>query len=414
MFDREKWAEIFDTIGKNKLRTVLTGFSVFWGIFMLIILLGTGQGLSNGFSYNFRNTAKNTIDLWGGQTTKPWQGLAVDRDIQLDIHDVEALRSAIPGLKHITGNLRVWRGQSQLSRGKNYGNFTISGITPEFTQLQDQVIVQGRFINQMDQLHTRKVIVLAEDSRDALFKGEDPINQWVQVNNIPFQVVGVYRFESSGRGMNQNSQVFIPLSVVQRVFNAQQNVDKITFSFTDGSLAGSEQAEKRAVAVLAARHRFDPKDDRAVYVNNNVENAETFGKVFGGINAFLWIIGIGTIVAGIVGVSNIMLITVRERTKEIGIRKALGATPANVVGQVIMEAVFVSAMAGYFGLVCGVGLLEFIASHVPGSQMFRNPSVNLGTALWATAVLVVAGALAGLIPARKAAAIRPIEALRDE
>ncbi len=414
MFDREKWAEIFDTIGKNKLRTVLTGFSVFWGIFMLIILLGTGQGLSNGFSYNFRNTAKNTIDLWGGQTTKPWQGLAVDRDIQLDIHDVEALRSAIPGLKHITGNLRVWRGQSQLSRGENYGNFTISGITPEFTQLQDQVIVQGRFINQMDQLHTRKVIVLAEDSRDALFKGEDPINQWVQVNNIPFQVVGVYRFESSGRGMNQNSQVFIPLSVVQRVFNAQQNVDKITFSFTDGSLAGSEQAEKRAVAVLAARHRFDPKDDRAVYVNNNVENAETFGKVFGGINAFLWIIGIGTIVAGIVGVSNIMLITVRERTKEIGIRKALGATPANVVGQVIMEAVFVSAMAGYFGLVCGVGLLEFIASHVPGSQMFRNPSVNLGTALWATAVLVVAGALAGLIPARKAAAIRPIEALRDE
>lgn len=414
MFDREKWAEIFDTIGKNKLRTVLTGFSVFWGIFMLIILLGTGQGLSNGFSYNFRKTAKNTIDIWGGQTSKPWQGLAVDRDIQLDIHDVDALRTAIPGLRHITGNLRVWRGNSQLSRGKNYGNFTISGVTPEFTQLQDQEILQGRFINQMDQLHTRKVIVLAEDSRDALFKGEDPINQWVQVNNIPFQVVGVYRFESSGRGMNQNSQVFIPLSVVQRVFNAQQNVDKITFSFTDGSLVGSEQAEKRAVAVLAARHRFDPTDDRAVYLNNNVENAETFGKVFGGINAFLWIIGIGTIVAGIVGVSNIMLITVRERTKEIGIRKALGATPANVVGQVIMEAVFVSAMAGYFGLVCGVGLLEFIASHVPGSEMFRNPSVNLGTALWATAVLVVAGALAGLIPARKAAAIRPIEALRDE
>jgi putative ABC transport system permease protein len=414
MFDREKWAEIFDTIGKNKLRTVLTGFSVFWGIFMLIILLGTGQGLSNGFSYNFRKTAKNTIDIWGGQTSKPWQGLAVDRDIQLDIHDVDALRTAIPGLRHITGNLRVWRGNSQLSRGKNYGNFTISGVTPEFTQLQDQEILQGRFINQMDQLHTRKVIVLAEDSRDALFKGEDPINQWVQVNNIPFQVVGVYRFESSGRGMNQNSQVFIPLSVVQRVFNAQQNVDKITFSFTDGSLVGSEQAEKRAVAVLAARHRFDPTDDRAVYLNNNVENAETFGKVFGGINAFLWIIGIGTIVAGIVGVSNIMLITVRERTKEIGIRKALGATPANVVGQVIMEAVFVSAMAGYFGLVCGVGLLEFIASHVPGSEMFRNPTVNLGTALWATAVLVVAGALAGLIPARKAAAIRPIEALRDE
>ncbi|MBZ0207009.1 MAG: ABC transporter permease [Flavobacteriales bacterium] len=414
MFDAEKWAEIFDTISKNKLRTVLTGFSVFWGIFMLIILLGTGKGLSNGFSYNFRNTAKNTIDIWGGQTTKPWQGLAVDREIQLDTRDVEAMRTAIPGLEHITGNLRVWRGRSQLSRGKNYGNFTISGVTPEFTELQDQQILQGRFINEVDQIRTRKVIVLAEDSRDALFKGEDPIDQWVQVNNIPFQVVGVYRFESSGRGMNQNSQVFIPLSVVQRVFNAQQSVDKITFSFLDGSIQGSEQAAQRAVAVLASRHRFDPTDERAVYVNNNVENAEVFGKIFGGINAFLWIIGIGTIVAGIVGVSNIMLIVVKERTREIGIRKALGATPADVVAQVIMEAVFVSAVAGYFGLVCGVGLLEFISSNVPGTEMFRDPTIDIGVALWATAVLVVAGALAGLIPARRAAAIRPIEALRDE
>ncbi|MEO8733656.1 MAG: ABC transporter permease [Flavobacteriales bacterium] len=414
MFDAEKWAEIFDTIGKNKLRTVLTGFSVFWGIFMLIILLGTGQGLSNGFSYNFRNTAKNTIDLYGGETTKPWQGLAVARSIQLDTRDVEALRHAIPGLEHITGNLRVWRGQSQLNRGKNYGNFTISGVTPEFTKLQDQQILEGRFINQADQVQTRKVIVLAEDSRDALFKGEDPINQWVQVNNIPFQVVGVYRFESGGRGMSQNSQVFIPLSVVQRVFNAQQNVDQITFSFADGSLLGSEQAAQRAVAVLSTRHHFDPTDEQAVYVNNNVENAETFGKIFGGINAFLWIIGIGTIVAGIVGVSNIMLIVVKERTKEIGIRKALGATPANVTGQVIMEAVFVSAMAGYFGLVCGVGLLESVAKLIPGNEMFRDPTIDISVALYATAVLIVAGALAGLIPARRAASIRPIEALRDE
>src|SRR5690606_26662793 len=163
----------------------------------------------------------------------------------------------------------------------------------------------------------------------------------------------------------------------------------------------------RAVAVLAARHRFDPTDDRAVHVNNNVENAQVFGQIFGGINAFLWIIGIGTIVAGIVGVSNIMLIVVKERTREIGIRKALGATPADVIGQVIMEAVFVSAVAGYFGLVCGVGLLEFIAAKVPGTEMFRDPEVDLGSALWATLVLVVAGALAGLIPARRAAAIRP-------
>jgi putative ABC transport system permease protein len=192
------------------------------------------------------------------------------------------------------------------------------------------------------------------------------------------------------------------------------DVDKISFSFSDGSLVGAAQAQQRAVAVLSSRHRFDPTDEQAIYVNNNVENADMFGKIFGGINAFLWIIGIGTIVAGIVGVSNIMLIVVKERTREIGIRKALGATPANVTGQVIMEAVFVSAVAGYLGLVCGVGLLEGLSKAIPGNEMFRNPTVDLKVALYATSVLVVSGALAGLIPARRAAAIRPIEALRDE
>ena len=414
MFDAEKWAEIFDTIGKNKLRTVLTGFSVFWGIFMLIILLGAGAGLQNGFSYNFRNTAGNTITLYGGQTSKPWQGLAVDRPVQLDTRDVEALRYAIPGLETISGNFRVWRGNSNLSRGKNFGNFTINGVTPDITDLQNQVIVSGRFINEMDQHRTRKVIVIAEDCRDALFKDEDPINQWLQVNNIPFQVVGVYRFEAGGRGQNQSSQVFIPLSVAQRVFNAEQDVDRIMFSFSDASLPGAAQAEQRALAVLASRHHFDPTDDQAVYVNNNVENADTFGKIFGGITAFLWIIGIGTLIAGIVGVSNIMLILGKERTREIGIRKSLGATPANVTGQVIMEAVFVSAVAGYFGLVCGVGLLETLSKVIPGNEMFMNPTVDIKVALYATTVLIVSGALAGLIPARRAAAIRPIEALRDE
>ncbi|MBS1582460.1 MAG: ABC transporter permease [Bacteroidetes bacterium] len=414
MFDREKWAEIFDTIGKNKLRTVLTGFSVFWGIFMLMILLGAGRGLSNGFAYNFKNTAENTIMFWGGRTSKPWQGLPVDRTIQLDTRDVEIIRTAVPGLQHIAGEYRVWRGESQLSRGKQYGNFTINGVLPESRYLEKQVMLEGRFINEVDQEQTRKVIVIAPDCRDALFKGEDPIDQWVQVNGIPFQVVGLYEWESGGRGQNQSSQVFIPLSVAQRVFNAEQDVDKITFSFSDASLEGSKRAQARAVAALAARHRFDPTDERALWANNNVENAAMFGQVFGGINAFLWIIGIGTIVAGIVGVSNIMLIVVKERTKEIGIRKAIGATPGNVVGQIMMEALFVTGMAGYFGLVCGVGLMEGLSKVIPGSEMFRDPSVDIGVALWATLALVVAGGFAGLIPARRAAAIRPIEALREE
>lgn len=414
MFDREKWAEIFDTIGKNKLRTVLTGFSVFWGIFMLMILLGAGNGLRNGFSSDFRRTAQNTITFWGGQTSKPWQGLPADRNIQLDMRDVENLRHAVPGLQHVVGEYRVWRGESQLNRGKAYGNFSINGIVPDNQELDRQVIIKGRFINELDQEQTRKVIVIAEDARDALFKGEDPIHQWLNVNGIPFEVVGLYRWEGGGRGQNQSSQVFIPLSVAQRVFNAKNMVDKITFSFTDGSLSGAEQAQQRAIAALAARHRFDPTDERAVWVNNNVENAAMFTGIFGGINAFLWAIGVGTIIAGIVGVSNIMLIVVKERTKEIGIRKALGATPGSVTGQIMMESLFVTGVAGYLGLVCGVGLMEGIAEVVPGSEMFRNPTIDLRVAIYATIVLVIAGGLAGLIPARQAASIRPIEALRSE
>ncbi len=414
MFDREKWAEIFDTIGKNKLRTVLTGFSVFWGIFMLMILLGAGNGLRNGFSSGFGGTAQNTITFWGGQTSKPWQGLPADRNIQLDMRDVENLRYAVPGLQHVVGEYRVWRGESQLNRGKAYGNFSINGVVPDNQELDRQVIIEGRFINELDQEQTRKVIVIAEDARDALFKGEDPIHQWLNVNGIPFEVVGLYRWESGGRGQNQSSQVFIPLSVAQRVFNAKNMVDKITFSFTDGSLSGAEQAQQRAIAALAARHRFDPTDERAVWVNNNVENAAMFTGIFGGINAFLWAIGVGTIIAGIVGVSNIMLIVVKERTKEIGIRKALGATPGSVTGQIMMESLFVTGVAGYLGLVCGVGLMEGIAEVVPGSEMFRNPTIDLRVAIYATIVLVIAGGLAGLIPARQAASIRPIEALRSE
>jgi len=266
----------------------------------------------------------------------------------------------------------------------------------------------------VDLADARKVIVIAEDARESLFKDEDPLHKWLQVNGIPFEVVGIYRFESGGRGQNQSSSVFIPLTTAQRVFNAHNKVDRIAFSFSESTLAGSKMAEQRAIGILAQRHRFDPADERALWVGNNLENAETFGQVFNGISAFLWIIGIGTIIAGIVGVSNIMLIVVKERTREIGVRKALGATPANVVGQVLLEAIFVTGLAGYFGLVCGVGLLEWLSGVIPPSEMFRQPEVDLTIALYALALLVAAGTFAGWIPARRAAAIRPIEALRDE
>ena len=414
MFDSEKWAEIFDTIGKNKLRTVLTGFSVFWGIFMLIFLLGIGRGFRNGVKNDFRNMASNTISIWGGQTSVGYKGLPPDRTIQLDMQDIDAMRTGIPGMEHISGEYSLWAGRSQLNFGKNYANFSIKGIQPEYQLLDNQTVLAGRFINEVDEQQARKVVVIAEDAKEALFQDLDPMHQWVQVNGIPFEVVGLYKFEGGGRGMNQNSAVFIPLSAAQRVFNAQDKVNRIVFSFADNSLPGSKMAEERATAILSARHTFDPADERAINLSNNVENADRFNSVFAGISVFLWIIGIGTIMAGIVGVSNIMLIVVKERTREIGVRKALGATPRSVVGQILMEAIFVTSLAGYMGLVCGVGLLEFLGNAMPSTAMFRNPEVDLTIAIQATLVLVLAGTLAGLIPARQAAAIRPIEALRYE
>jgi putative ABC transport system permease protein len=208
--------------------------------------------------------------------------------------------------------------------------------------------------------------------------------------------------------------VFIPLSAAQRVFNAQRDVDEIMFSFTDASPQGAEMAEQRARHTIARKHNFDPTDDRALWLENNVENVGTFNNVFVGITGFIWFIGIGSLVAGIVGIGNIMLIVVKDRTREIGIRKAMGATPANVIGQIMIEAIFVTAIFGYLGLALGVMLLEGLASVVPGSEMFRNPTIDLATALYALVAMLIAGALAGYFPARRAAAIRPIEALRDE
>lgn len=415
MFDREKWGEVFQSIGKNKMRTVLTGFAVFWGIFMLIILLGLGSGLQNGFSQGFANTATNSISIWGGETSKPWNGLPANREIQLDEDDVVALRNSIPGLEHISGSYRVWRGASQVQYGKNYGSYDINGIVSENQLLQKQTVMEGRFINEVDEQEARKVIVIAEDARKELFKEEPYLNQWVNVNGVPFQVVGLYKFENAGEGgMMRRSPVFIPLSCAQKVFNANREIRQIMFSFSDDSPQGAAMAEERARHTLARNHNFDPTDDRALWLENNVENVGTFNQVFGFIKLFIWAVGIGSLVAGIVGIGNIMLIVVKDRTREIGIRKAMGATPANVIGQIMLEALFVTILFGYFGLAIAVLILEGMALAIPGNPYFANPTIDFGTALYALAAMIAAGALAGYFPARRAAAIKPIEALRDE
>lgn len=413
MFDSEQWREVFENIAKNKLRAILTGVSVFTGIFMLIILLGAGRGLRNGFEHGFKGNAINAIHIWGGTTSLPYKGLLANREIELKNEDLTALKQGLSELDKSSGKYRLWRGESLLNYKDKYGNYGIHGIEPEYIHLEDQTILMGRFINDRDIEEGRKVIVLATDSREKLFGEADPLQQWVQVNGIPFQVVGVYKFES-GRGQNDRSQVFIPLTTAQRVFDADGKLDQISFTLRTTSLEGSLRAAERARSILASRHQFDPNDPRAIWVENSLENYMQFTGVFTAINTFIWIMGIGTIIAGIMGVSNIMLIVVKDRTKEIGVRKALGATPANVITQVMLEALVVTALAGYGGLLLGIGTLESISHALPGGPMFRDPEVSMSIAVQALVLLIVTGTLAGLIPARRAARIRPIEALRDE
>lgn len=413
MFDREKWGEVLESIGKNKLRAALTGISVFTGIFMLIILLGAGRGLRNGFEYGFRNQSVNTIHVGGGVTSKPWKGLLPNRRVVLENADMAALRLGVRELEHSSGEYAIWRGESVLNFGDRYGNYSIRGIEPDYFYVESQIIEAGRYINEPDQQQGRKVIVIANDAREKLFGDADPLHQWVQVNGIPFEVVGVYRFEQT-QGQNQRSKVFIPLSTVQRVFGAEQYIDDFHFTLGNATLDESKRAASRVKSILAARHNFDPTDPQAIWVENSLENYATFSGVFGAISTFIWVMGIGTIIAGIMGVSNIMLIVVQERTREIGVRKALGATPRSVMGQVMMESLVVTAIAGYGGLVLGIASLEAISTWLPGGPMFRNPEVDLGIAIQALLLLIVTGTLAGLMPARRAARIRPIEALRDE
>ncbi len=410
IIDRDKWQEIFSTINKNKLRTFLTGFSVAWGIFMLIILLGSGRGLQNGVQHQFADNATNSLWVYQGLTTKPYKGINAGHRIQFTNADYLRTKRLDSHINHISGRYRV--GSKTISYKNNYGSYSISAVDPGQKYIENTDITQGRFLNRLDLNHYNKVIVIGDVVRKDLFKnGANPIGKYVKVGDIPFEVIGV--FKSAG-GNGEMRKVYIPVSTAQRVFNGGNRLNQIMFTVGDATLKQTRNIEKKLRVEFAKAHHFDPTDRRAIHISNNLQEYEKVMNLFLGIRIFIWIIGIGTIIAGIVGVSNIMMIVVKERTKEIGIRKALGATPRSIVGLILLESVVITSLAGYLGLMAGVGLLELVNKYMPPSDFFRNPEANIYIALTAMALLVVAGAIAGFIPARKAASIKPIDALRDE
>lgn len=411
MFDRDKWQEIMHTISSNKLRTFLTGFSVAWGIFMLIILLGAGTGLQNGASDQFKDTSTNSIWVFSGQTSVPHQGLQPGRFVRFDNEDYAWLENEFKPAKETSG--RFYLGSSEVTYKGETGNFQIRTVHPGHAAIEKTITIKGRFLNEIDIKEKRKVASIGTLVQKAIFpEGLNPIGEYINVNGVPFKVIGV--FEDEG-GENEQEILYLPLSTAQMVFNGRNRVNMYMFNVDENtSLAESEAIVQQVREKMAEVHHFSPEDQRAIRFWNNIESFLQIKNLFFGIKSFIWIIGIMTIIAGIVGISNIMMIVVKERTKEIGIRKALGATPWSIISLILMESVLITSIAGYIGLVLGVGLIELVASVMPPSDFFQNPEVNFSVAITATIILVIAGAIAGLIPARKAASIRPIVALRDE
>lgn len=416
MFDLDKWQEILSTIKKNKMRTFLTGFSVAWGIFMLMILLGSGNGLSNGVASNFMNDAVNAMWIWTGETTIAHQGLKPGRPIQFHNDDYDIIQN-IKGVETASG--RYYMGNTRYSYENESGEYTTVTCHPELNAVDNMVLLEGRFINQVDILQNRKVVVIGKDIHTALFKEKPALGEYVKVNNVPFKVVGVCIEPESTRNRN----AYMPVSTAQKVFNGSNRLHNFAITINGKTLEESQAIEERIRNTFARKHRFDVKDESALGMYNKLENYIQTMRIFQAIKIFIWIIGIGTLIAGIVGVSNIMLIVVKERTKEIGIRKAIGASPASVIGLILLESILITTMAGYIGLVLGTGLMELInyamvQSAGPGAgqgeTIFLNPTVDFGVAVSATVLLVIAGTIAGYIPAKRAASIKPIIALRDE
>ncbi len=410
MFDLDKWQEIFSTISKNKLRTFLTGFSVAWGIFMLIILQGAGKGLQNGVETQFQGSATNSMWIWSGQTSKAYAGMQPGRYVRMTNDDYEHIGNHIEGIDKLSARFNT-SSNNMITYKNESGTYSVRSVHPDYLHIERLEIPEGRFINKFDLKNYRKSVVISTKVKEEIFKEEEAIGKYINVNGIPFKVVGLFT-DASNNSENMH-MVYLPITTAQRVFSGSNRINLIALTVGDASVETSKEIESEIKATLAVRHNFDPTDERAIGSWNSTEAFDQFVRLFSSISLFVWVIGIGTIIAGVVGVSNIMMIVVKDRTKEIGIRKAIGATPGSVISLVMQEAILITAFAGYVGLVLGVALLELVSGNID-TPFFKHPQVDIGVAIGATVLLVVAGALAGFFPARRAASIRPIEALRDE
>ena len=419
IFDRDTWQEIFGSIQKNKVRTIITVIGVLWGIFIYIALSGSANGLDNGFEREFENIAMNSMFVWAQRTSIPYEGFKTGRNPQLKLIDAQTLFNNIPEIQFIAPrNAKgVFDGTSgsQMVRGSKSGTYNIYGDFPEYTKIATKKIYdKGRFINQSDIDNARKVCVIGERTQKELFEeDEEPVGKFIRIDDIYFQVIGVHKYIEGG-GFESDGDVFIPFATFKKLYNTGENVDWFTIAAYDD--ADVIQVEKDVKQTLKRIHRVSPKDERA-FGSFNI--GEVFNRIMGfarGMTFLSLIVGIATIIAGVIGIGNILMISVKERTKELGVRRALGATPSEVRMQIILESVFLTVIAGIFGIVLGALVLAGINAGTANLEDFpyTNPTVPISFVLGALAIMVTLGTLIGLIPAQRAVSIKPIDALREE
>jgi len=414
MFNIERWQEIFEAIAKNKLRTILTGISVASGIFILVILLGVGKGIQNGIEKQFERDADGIVEVWSGTTTKEYKGLNPGRQIQFHNSDydisVQKLGTQIDKKSSIYS---FWN--AEIVYRNQTGTYQYRGVMPDYQAIENATITEGRFINSNDISNSEKVAVIGQKLRLDLFKDKNPIGELITVSKINFKVVGVF---TDPGGDREESRVFLPISTTQQAFGVSDKLSNFSYTLVkkdnyDEALIASNKFKDEIGQLLKGKNTIAPDDISAIGVNSSIENAKQFYDLNLYIRLFFWWVGICTIIAGVVGVSNIMLIIVKERTKEIGIRKALGASPISIIGMILHESIFITTISGFVGLLMSLLLLELAGPQIK-SEYFLNPEVDFRVALTTLALLVFSGALAGFFPAFRAAKIKPIIALRDE
>ena len=419
MFDRDRWQEIFYSLKKNKMRTFLTAFGVFWGIFMLVVMLGAGKGLYNGVFYGMGDFATNSMFIWTQPTSVPYKGFPRGRQWNFTNEDTKAILDNIREIEVLAPRINVRGGRVEISRDKRSDFFRIVGDTPEYYKVDPVKMLEGRFINQKDLAQRRKIIVIGKKARDVLFDpDEDAIGKYLKIQGVYFEIAGVFKSKRAPNrgGDYQNEMVFMPVTTLQKTYNYGNVVGYYSVLAKSGIPVSRVEAKMKKY--LARRHKISPDDERAFGSHNVEENIRNITNLFTGINLLSWFVGILTLTAGVIGISNIMLVIVKERTKEIGIQRAIGATPMKITSQIILESVFLTTIAGYIGLLLSTGIVEIVSALLRKAQVesffFRNPEVDFKVATLALIILIFFGALAGLIPARRAVKIKPIEALRSE